>query len=128
MKDASDYLTYIKALIVMNPEVLHWTVLREEAQGDMGMLRFRLTLRDRSLLEMFEFFHVIKGKVQVIKYSFHWQDISGHLVKRWDNSAHHPELSTNPHHVHDGAEGNVKPHRLIRAEEVIELVGTGPTE
>lgn len=128
MKDASDYLSYIKALIVMNPEVLRWTALREEAQGDMGMLRYRLTLCDSSLLEMFEFFQIVKGKIQVIKYSFHWQDMSGHLMKRWDNATHHPELSESPHHVHEGAEENVKSHRLIRAEEVIELVGTETTE
>lgn len=124
MKDASDYLSYIKALIVMNPEVLRWTVLREEAQGDMGMLRYRLTLCDSSLLEMFEFFQIVKDKVQVIKYSFHWQDMTGQLMKRWDNASHHPELSTSPHHVHDGKEGNVRPHGPIRAEEVLNLIET----
>jgi len=124
VKDASDYLSYIKALIVMNPEVLRWTVLREEAQGDMGMLRYRLTLCDSSLLEMFEFFQIVKDKVQVIKYSFHWQDMTGQLMKRWDNASHHPELSTSPHHVHDGKEGNVRPHGPIRAEEVLNLIET----
>jgi len=124
VKDASDYLSYIKALIVMNPEVLRWTVLREEAQGDMGMLRYRLTLCDSSLLEMFEFFQIVKEKVQVIKYSFHWQDMTGQLMKRWDNASHHPELSTSPHHVHDGKEGNVRPHGPIRAEEVLNLIET----
>jgi len=39
VKDAADYLTYIKALMVVNPQVLRWTVVREEVQGDMGMLR-----------------------------------------------------------------------------------------
>ena len=41
MKDASDYLAYIKALIVVNPHVLHGSVIREEAQGDMGLLRYK---------------------------------------------------------------------------------------
>jgi len=46
VKDAADYLTYIKALMVVNPQVLRWTVVREKVQGgDMGMLRYRLTLR-----------------------------------------------------------------------------------
>ena len=56
MKDAADYLAYIKALIVANSQVLRWTVIREETQGDMGLFRYRLTLRDTSLLEMFECF------------------------------------------------------------------------
>ena len=63
MKDAADYLAYIKALIVENPQVLRWTVVREEMQGDMGMLRYRLTLRDSGLLEMFELFQVVEGRV-----------------------------------------------------------------
>ena len=42
MKSASDYLAYIKALIVLNPQVVHWVVVREEAQGDLGLFRYRL--------------------------------------------------------------------------------------
>ena len=45
VKEATDYLAYIKALIVVNPQVLHLNVVREEAQGDRGLLRYRLTLR-----------------------------------------------------------------------------------
>ena len=46
--------------------------------------------------------------LEVEKYSFHWQDAVGNLLKRWDNAAHHPEVVTNPHHIHDGAEENVQ--------------------
>lgn len=122
MKDATDYLVYIKALIVGNSQVLRWTVVREETQGDVGLLRYRLTLRGSGLLEMFERFQVVEGRVQVAKYSFHWQDAAGQLLKRWDNAAHHPELPTRPHHVHDSAEANVQPHAPISAEEVLALI------
>ena len=128
MKDAADYLAYIKALIVANPQVLRWTVAREETQGDMGLFRYRLTLRNTSLLEMFERFQVVEGRVQVAKYSFHWQDATGQLLKRWDNAAHHPELSTNPDHVHDGAEDNVRPHEPISAEEALTLLAAEAPE
>ena len=122
MKNAADYLAYIKALMVVNSQALRWTVVREEAQCDMGMLRYRLILRSSGLLEMFERFQVVEGRVQVAKYSFHWQDEAGQLLKRWDNAAHHPELSTHPHHVHDGAEANARPHGPINAEEALALV------
>jgi hypothetical protein len=49
VKDAADYLAHIKALIVVNPQVVHWTVVREEVQGDLGLFRYRLTLRDSGL-------------------------------------------------------------------------------
>ena len=45
MKDAAEYLAYVKALIVANAQVVRWVVVREEAQGKMGLLRYRLTLR-----------------------------------------------------------------------------------
>jgi hypothetical protein len=121
VKEAADYLAYIKALIVVNPQVLRFNVVREEAQGDRGLLRYRLTLRG-SLLEIFELFQIVEGMVQVTKYSFHWQDKTGKLLKRWDNAAHHRELSTSPHHVHDGKEENVRPHESVSAEEVLTLV------
>lgn len=122
MKNAGDYLAHIKALIVLNPQVVHWVVVREEAQGDIGLFRYRLTLRDDGLLEMFERFQVVEERLQVTKYRFHWQDADGQLRKRWDNAAHHPEIPMYPHHVHDGAEANVLPHGPIDAERVLAII------
>lgn len=121
MNDVAHYLARIKALIIANPHVMRWVVVREEIQGTLGLLRYRLTLRDGGLLEMFELFQVMEGNVHIVKYSFHWQDAAGHLVKRWDNVAHHPEISTHPYHVHDGVETNVQPHGPIALEEVLAL-------
>ena len=122
MKDAADYLAHIKALIILNPQVVHWTVVREETQGDMGLFLYRLTLRSGGLLEMFERFRIVGERLQVAKYSFQWQDAGSQLYKRWDNAAHHPEVPTYPHHVHDGAEVNVLPHGPIGAEEVLAMI------
>lgn len=38
------------------------------------------------------------------KYSCHWQKFNDELIIRWDNSTHHPEISTFPYHLHDGNE------------------------
>lgn len=122
MKDAADYLAQIRALIIENPKVLHWSIVREEAQGNLGLLRYRLTLRDGSRLEMFERFVVREGQAQVAKYSFHWQDAEGQLRQRWDNAAHHPEVLTHPHHVHRGAEEKVLAHKSTGAEEVLGII------
>ena len=128
MKDAVDYLAHIKALIIANPQVVNWAVVREESQGDVGLLRYRLTLRGGGLLEIFERFQVVEENVEVTKYSFHWQDGAGRLVKRWDNAPHHPEISTHPHHVHTGAEDKVEPCGPMSAEEVLTLVAAEPTD
>ncbi|HEY89801.1 MAG TPA: hypothetical protein G4N98_08765 [Thermoflexia bacterium] len=122
MKNAAEYLGRIKALIVLNNQVLRWEVVREEQQGNIGLFRCRLRLLDGSLLEMFEYFHIEAEEVQVTKYSFHWYDADGTLRKRWDNAAHHPEISTFPHHVHVGADARVLPHEPISAEKVLASV------
>ncbi|NLS77419.1 MAG: hypothetical protein GXY76_09200 [Chloroflexi bacterium] len=125
MKNASEYLAHLKSLIILDPQVSHWTVVREEAQGDGGLFRYRLALQDGGLLEMVERFRVVAGEVQVGMYAFHWQDANGALVRRWDNAAHHPEISTYPHHVHEGAEDHVLPHEPVSAERILALVARG---
>lgn len=122
MKDAAEYLAQVKALIVMNSQVVHWAAAREEAQGDAGLFRYKLILRDGGQIEMFERFRVMKEGVRVTKYSFHWQDAGGELRRRWDNAPHHPEVPTHPHHVHDGSETNVVPHAPITVEKVLGII------
>ena len=72
MKDAAEYLSQIKALIVFTTQVLQWEIVREESQGDAGLFRYRLRLSNDSLLELFELFQIVEGKVEVRKYSFHY--------------------------------------------------------
>lgn len=122
MKDAAEYLAQVKALIVMNSQVLHWTAAREEAQGDTGLFRYKLMLRDGSVIEMFENFRIVQEAVKVTKYSFHWQDGAGGLRMRWDNAPHHPEVPTHPHHVHAGSEFNVMPHDPVSVEEILSII------
>lgn len=122
MKDAAEYLAQVKALIVMNDQVMHWTAAREEAQGDAGLFRYKLMLRDGSVIEMFENFRIVEEAVKVRKYSFHWQDGAGRLRMRWDNAPHHPEVATHPHHVHAGSESNVMPHDPVTVEEILSII------
>lgn len=61
MRDAAEYLTQVRALVIAEAAVTHWSVIREEAQGDLGMFRYRLTLQDGGFLEAFELFEVTQG-------------------------------------------------------------------
>lgn len=121
MKNATEYLSWVKALIVVHPHVLRWKTVREEAQGNAGLFRYRLQLHNGDLLEIFQLFQVVDENIDVTKYSFHWQDAKGNLKKRWDNAAHHPELKTQPHHVHEGAD-QVSPHEPISLKELLSLL------
>jgi hypothetical protein len=88
VKGASDYLAYVSSLILLNSQVQHWQVVREEQQGESGLFRYRLSLQNGDMLEIFERFDVIQQQVAVNKYSYHWQRADGQLVRLWDNAAH----------------------------------------
>lgn len=61
MKDASAYLAYVRSLILMDDQVQHWQIFREEAQGDNGLLRYRLLLHNQDRLNIFERFTIANG-------------------------------------------------------------------
>ena len=122
MRTADDYVAWVKSVIVLCPVVVHFSLIREETLADRGLWRYRLTLQDESLLELFEFFIIELDKVNVIKYSFHWQTKNGQLIKRWDNAAHHPEIKTHPHHLHDGFQKRVFPYEPVDIQAILSLV------
>ncbi len=41
------------------------------------------------------------------KYSYHWQNMHGILIARWDNAPHWCDVSTFPHHLHIGPGSDV---------------------
>ena len=122
MKSAAEYLAWVEALIVDNPCVEHWEVIRKEAQGDAGLFRYRLQMSDGTMVEMLERFMIMGGRVEVTKYSFHWQGPHGDLIRRWDNAPHHPEVASHPHHVHHGDESNVLPHHPMCAHDILNVL------
>jgi hypothetical protein len=48
MMNAEDYLALIKSLIALCPEVIDFSILREETQVTKGLWRYRLTLKNHS--------------------------------------------------------------------------------
>ena len=122
MKDAGEYLARLKALIIASSSITHWEIVREETHGDVGLFRYRVKLVDGSSLEMFEKFSLYQDRLEVSKYSFHWQDANGHLLMRWDNASHHPEFPTYPAHKHQGDGEEVHPHKPVTAEEILIVI------
>jgi hypothetical protein len=54
------------------------------------------------LLIVEEVERVSSRDVRRVAYKFHYQKTDGTLVFRYDDSPHHPHLSTFPHHKHAG--------------------------
>ncbi|MBI1925356.1 hypothetical protein HYR99_14030 [Candidatus Poribacteria bacterium] len=96
---------------------------------DDGVIRLKASLKDGGLLEISEYIVVREGRITRVAYSYHWQDRNGNLKMRWDNVAHHREISTFPHHIHLGSEENVIPSdapELARIlTEIEEKLGRG---
>src|SRR5437667_1754121 len=67
--------------------------------GTRGNLRIRLRFADQALLEMSEAVLCTAGTLQWLSYRYHYQELSG-VVLRYDNAPHHPEVVTHPDHKH----------------------------
>lgn len=123
MNDAGDYISAIRQMILIHPNVRSFRVVREEDQINSGLIRYRLTLNDGGLLELSQRFRVVGGRVDSLKYRFHWQDSDGNLIVRWDNAPHHLSLPTFPYHIHDGGEANIQPHAQVSIADVLAEIG-----
>jgi hypothetical protein len=116
---AQDYFLAIETRLIASPVVTSFSVLRQETLGNAGFFRLRAVLADSSQLTLFEYFTVSAGKASVEKFSFHWQESDGTLIRRWDNAPHHRQLATAPNHVHEGSEANVLAHAPVDAMFVL---------
>ncbi|OLS20877.1 MAG: hypothetical protein HeimC2_35510 [Candidatus Heimdallarchaeota archaeon LC_2] len=55
-------------------------------------------------------------------YSYHLQNQQNELIQRWDNSPHHSELETFPHHTHLG--NDILGSKEITLEDVLILISS----
>ena len=80
------------ATLVLSVEVVAWS--RQKAR----VIRIRMI--DGSFLD-----------VRVTNsgdYSYHWEHrMTDGGIHRWDNAPHHSQVSTHPHHLHDGNEATI---------------------
>jgi len=124
MKTILDYFARVQALVSglsgMETERYEEQVLSTVR----GNLRMRLRFSDNSLLEVSEAVHIVGGSMVWLSYRYHYQRFDGSIVFRYDNTPHHPELSTHPEHKHKGAsvQGASRPDMDRVIEEVREYL------
>lgn len=95
------YFDMVEVQLLHSPAVRSYLVIRHDIALLDGKLRIKAELMDGGVLECFEYVTESDGRIQLQRYSFHWQDRGGHLKQRWDNAPHYPHLPNVPHHVHD---------------------------
>jgi len=115
-----DYFERVQALI---SGLFHVEIERYDERvmsAERGNLRIRLRFSDDSLLEVSEAIHSVGGALAWLSYRYHYQKANGSVIFRYDNTPHHPEVSTHPAHKHEstGVVSAVRPD----IERVIEEV------
>jgi len=108
---------------MIDPSVELFEVISEKIEEKEGYLRVVIKLPDDSVMHCFEYV-LSDGSIGISKYSFHWQDVAGNLICRWDNAPHHPEISTHPHHKHLGKqlESSLESSEVHSLANVLELL------
>ena len=76
--------------------VANYSVSEYKRYGSATSLVAVIEFKDKSFLHIKDYLF-LDGKR---KYSYHWQDANGNIISRLDNSPHHREISTFPHHKH----------------------------
>lgn len=116
------YLEGIIQELSASPVVTAFNIARQEEGEEDGYIRIKCYLSNGDILEFAEYVEVLKEKVCVVTYSYHWQDAKGQVVKRWDNVGHHKELNTFPYHVHLSA-GEVIGTTSMTLNKVLKEIG-----
>jgi len=69
----------------------------------LGLVRGQIYFVDGSILHIRELIDLHSDPARVM-YVYHFQDPTGGLIFRYDNTAHHPELPGFPHHKHNSTD------------------------
>ncbi len=108
MNEIAVYLDNIKFKLIVSPIVAEYQIVKERVTATDGYLRVRAALTNSDYLEMAECFERTATGIQTVDYHHQWMDTAkSQLHRRWDNTPHHPELPSFPHHIHVESDGNV---------------------
>jgi hypothetical protein len=79
----------------------HFEKYEEEALSSNRVnLRVRIRFAKGHLFELNEAVVVEQRSLKHLSYRYHFQDKENHLIFRYDNTPHFPNLPTQPHHKH----------------------------
>jgi hypothetical protein len=118
----NDYFLEIKLSLLFSTIVKSFRVIGERISERDGHLRIKCTLSNDDILEFSIFAEIIDNITVIDNYSFHWQRENGKLLYRWDNTPHHPEIRTHPHHLHIKEENNVKSSSPQELQNILNFI------
>jgi len=101
-------------LLDKNKTIKEYGILDFKQGEDFYFLKIKAILSDNSELYIRKY---VSRKAYL--YSYHWQNESGSLRIRWDNSPHHKYIKTFPHHKHTP---KIEESKEISLEEILQLI------
>ena len=114
----------LDVLLTAGSEALDRLVIRDEGENGVRLIA-AIKFQD-SQLDVRMLIRVSDERPLIEEYSFHYITDNNATIFRYDNSRHHLDFHTAPHHKHTGADEQVIAHpqpsvRAIRAEIVAYL-------
>ncbi len=102
------YFDQIRTDIEQSLVIQTFTITYEKRSSYRGYIRGDLLFIDDSVLHIREFVDA-RDTIDRLTYAYHYMNAAQKLVFRYDNTEHHQKLnlSTYPHHKHDGSEDAV---------------------
>lgn len=103
-----EYFEQIRGAIAACTVVDRFNCDTEKRDTYEGFIRAEISFTDGAILQMREFVSVETGIVRDM-YTYQYMSPEKTLIFRYDNTPHHQKLnlSTFPHHKHEGREDNV---------------------
>ncbi|PQP33290.1 hypothetical protein C6A36_00060 [Desulfobacteraceae bacterium SEEP-SAG10] len=80
-------------------------------------LKGQLTIIDSSTLEISIFATETRETLSIDKYRLHYMNADGQMLFRYDNSPHHPEIDSYPHHKH--TPGKIRPSNIPSIQDIL---------
>lgn len=112
-----EYFKALIDLIARLPFVEEPNINLEKRAEMVGFIRGDIEFKDGSLLHFRELID-LRLPLHQVMYAYHYQNAQGTLMFRYDNTAHHPNINTFPHHKHT-SEGTVLPADAPNLEIVL---------
>lgn len=97
-----EYFGRIENDIILCPFVHSYNLVKDKRSIYIGFVEGSIKFIDDSVLHFMEFVDTGK-KIEKYKYSYHYEDVHGKLIFRYDIAPHYRNIATFPHHKHEAS-------------------------
>lgn len=117
------YFARLEGIINACDSVRAKSIYKEIRSEYIGYFKAELRFPNDSSLYVREFVFARSGILKYT-YSYHCQDVGNHLIFRYDNTRHFPDLPNFPHHKHtpEGVIPAEEPDLQIVLDEILNLL------